>query len=61
VTTRLAKCSEIGVVSTSLSFDCIIGFVKGDIIPLPCNVERVAVTYMARSEKDKFIHITRND
>jgi 7,8-dihydro-6-hydroxymethylpterin dimethyltransferase len=35
-------------------------FQKGDIIPLPCNVERVAVTYMAKSEKGKFIPITRN-
>ncbi len=35
-------------------------FEKGDIIPLPCNVERVAVTYMAKSENGKFIPITRN-
>ncbi len=35
-------------------------FQKGDIIPLPCNVERVAVTYMAKSENGKFIPITRN-
>jgi 7,8-dihydro-6-hydroxymethylpterin dimethyltransferase len=35
-------------------------FIKGDIIPLPCNVERVAVTYMARSENNVFIPITRN-
>lgn len=34
-------------------------FIKGDIVPLPCNVERVAVTYMARSEKNEFIPITR--
>ncbi len=33
-------------------------FQKGDIVPLPCNVERVAVTYMAKI-KDKFIPITR--
>ena len=33
-------------------------FEKGDIVPLPCNVERVAVTYMAKI-KDKFIPVTR--
>jgi uncharacterized radical SAM superfamily Fe-S cluster-containing enzyme len=38
-------------------------FVKGDIVPLPCNAERVAVTYLARStEKNntRFIPITRS-
>ncbi|EKE06484.1 MAG: hypothetical protein ACD_18C00347G0009 [uncultured bacterium] len=34
-------------------------FQKGDIIPLPCNVERVAVTYMVKSDKKKFVPITR--
>ncbi|MFH1408605.1 MAG: radical SAM protein [Nanoarchaeota archaeon] len=33
-------------------------FKPGDIIPLPCDVERVAVTYLARSGKD-FVPITR--
>jgi 7,8-dihydro-6-hydroxymethylpterin dimethyltransferase len=27
-------------------------FQKGDLVPLPCNVERVSVTYMVRSEKN---------
>jgi len=35
-------------------------FQKRDIIPLPCNVERVAVTYMVRGKKGKFIPITRD-
>lgn len=34
-------------------------FQKSDIIPLPCNVERVAVTYLARNSEGKFIPITR--
>ncbi|MCE1190233.1 MAG: radical SAM protein [Ignavibacteria bacterium] len=34
-------------------------FIKGDIVPLPCNTERVAVTYLARGNKDKYIPITR--
>ncbi len=43
-------------------------FVKGDIVPLPCNAERVAVTYLARSgdnngnnkKNNDFIPITRS-
>lgn len=35
-------------------------FQPGDIIPLPCNVERVAVTYLARGANKKFVPITRN-
>lgn len=35
-------------------------FMKGDIIPLPCNVERVAVSYLVRSSKGKFVPITRH-
>jgi len=35
-------------------------FRKGDIVPLPCNVERVAVTYMTRSKNGKFIPLTRD-
>lgn len=31
-----------------------------DFIPLPCNVERVAITYMYRSSKGGFIPITRD-
>lgn len=32
---------------------------KDDFIPLPCNVERVAITYMYRPEKGSFIPLTR--
>ncbi len=35
-------------------------FQRGDIIPLPCNVERVAVTFMAKAGKGKFLPITRD-
>lgn len=31
-----------------------------DFIPLPCNVERVAITYMYRSSKGGFVPITRD-
>lgn len=31
-----------------------------DFIPLPCNVERVAITYMYRDKKGSFIPITRD-
>ena len=31
-----------------------------DFIPLPCNVERVAITYMYRSSKGEFVPITRD-
>jgi uncharacterized radical SAM superfamily Fe-S cluster-containing enzyme len=31
-----------------------------DFIPLPCNVERVAITYMCRSSKGGFVPITRD-
>ncbi|MFA6088405.1 MAG: radical SAM protein [Candidatus Woesearchaeota archaeon] len=34
-------------------------FIKGDIVPLPCNVQRVAVSYLFRSKNKKFIPITR--
>lgn len=33
---------------------------KDDFIPLPCNVERVAITYLYRDEKGSFIPITRH-
>lgn len=35
-------------------------FEKGDIIPLPCNVERVAVSYLAKNSKGKYTPVTRN-
>lgn len=34
--------------------------VKEDFIPLPCNVERVAITYLYRNKKGSFVPITRN-
>jgi len=33
---------------------------KSDFIPLPCNVERVALTYLYRDKKGSFIPITRD-
>lgn len=33
---------------------------KDDFIPLPCNVERVALTYLYRNKKGSFLPITRN-
>jgi uncharacterized radical SAM superfamily Fe-S cluster-containing enzyme len=35
-------------------------FTKGDIVPLPCNTERVGVTYLAKTKKKKFVPITRD-
>ncbi len=34
-------------------------FQKGDIVPLPCNVERVGVTYLSKV-KGQFVPVTRN-
>lgn len=34
-------------------------FQKGDIIPLPCNVERVAISYLIKDKKGKFTPISR--
>jgi uncharacterized radical SAM superfamily Fe-S cluster-containing enzyme len=34
-------------------------FTKGDIIPLPCNVERVAIAYLIKGKKGKFIPLAR--
>jgi 7,8-dihydro-6-hydroxymethylpterin dimethyltransferase len=33
---------------------------KSDFIPLPCNVDRVAITYFYKDKNEKFIPLTRN-
>jgi uncharacterized radical SAM superfamily Fe-S cluster-containing enzyme len=34
-------------------------FQKGDIFPLPCNVERVAISYLVKNKKGKFWPLSR--
>lgn len=48
-----------GVISRLVSQSAKV-LVNEDFIPLPCNVERVAITYLYRNKKGSFLPITRN-